>query len=61
MKQYLNVNKEERKILDSTLVELLMDKIVAKNILFVVKETIGKGKEKKDALCASPVPSLIFE
>lgn len=47
MKQYLNVNKQERKILDNTLVELLMDKIVAKNILFVVKETIDKGKEKK--------------
>jgi len=47
MKQFLNVNKTDRKILDSTLMELLKDKIVAKNILFVVKETIDKGKEKK--------------
>ena len=47
MKQYLNVNKNDRKILDKTLIELLMDKIVAKNILFVVKETMEKNKEKK--------------
>ena len=47
MKQYLNVNKDERRILDSTLMSLLMDKIVAKNILFVVKETLDKTKEKK--------------
>ena len=46
MKQFLNVNKADRKILDSTLIELLKDKIVAKNILFVVKESIDKGKEK---------------
>ena len=47
MKQYLNVNKDERRILDSTLMSLLMDKIVAKNILFVVQETLDKTKEKK--------------
>lgn len=47
MKQFLNVNKADRKILGSTLIELLKDKIVAKNILFVVKESIDKGKEKK--------------
>ena len=47
MKQYLNIKKDERKVLDKTLMDLIKDKIVAKNIIFILKETIDKGKEKK--------------
>ena len=47
MKQYLNINKEERKILDKTLIELFLDKIVAKNLYFVIKETAEVNKTKK--------------
>ncbi len=47
MKQYLNIEKDERKILDKTLMELIKDKIIAKNIIFIVKETFDKGKERK--------------
>lgn len=47
IKQYLNVNKTDRKIIDTTLSELLVDKIFVKNIYYVIKEMFEKGKEKK--------------
>lgn len=47
VKNYLNINKEERKILDSTLYKLFKDKIVLKNIYYVFVDSLGKSKEKK--------------
>lgn len=47
IKQYLNVNKTDRKIIDTTLSELLIDKVFVKNIYYVIKEMFEKGKEKK--------------
>lgn len=47
IKQYLNVNKTDRKIIDNTLSELLIDKVFVKNIYYVIVEMFEKNKEKK--------------
>lgn len=47
VKQYMNIKKEDRKILENILFELFMDKIVVKNVYFIVKETLEKNKVKK--------------
>jgi len=50
IKQYISIKKEERKILEKTLSELLLDKVFIRNILYAIKETFGKTKEKKKYL-----------
>lgn len=50
MKQYMYIKKEDRKILEDILKELLMDKVVFKNMYFIVKETLEKNKVKKKYL-----------
>lgn len=47
IKQYLNINKADRKIIDNTLSELLIDKVFVKNIYYVIVEMFEKNKEKK--------------
>lgn len=47
IKQYMNIKKEERKLLEKTLSELILDKVFIRNILFVIRETFAKTKEKK--------------
>lgn len=47
IKQYLFISKEDRRIIDSTLSELLLDKIFMRNIYYVIKEMFEKNKEKK--------------
>ena len=47
IKQYMNTKKEERRILEKTLSELILDKVFIRNILFVIRETFAKTKEKK--------------
>lgn len=53
VKQYMNIKKEERKILEKTLSELILDKVFIRNILFAIRETFGKTKEKKKYLKAN--------
>lgn len=50
VKQYVTIKKEERKILEKTLSELILDKVFIRNILFAIRETFGKTKEKKKYL-----------
>lgn len=47
VKQYMNIKKEERKVLETVMSELLLDKVFLRNIYYVIKETFGKSKEKK--------------
>ena len=47
VKQYVTIKKEERKILEKTLSELILDKVFIRNILYAIRETFGKTKEKK--------------
>jgi hypothetical protein len=41
------IKKEERKVLEKTLSELILDKVFIRNILYAIRETFGKTKEKK--------------
>ena len=47
IKQYVSIKKEERKFLEKTLSELILDKVFIRNILYAIRETFGKTKEKK--------------
>ena len=46
IKSYFGSNKEERKVLDKTLRELFLDKVVFKNIFQMFKDFTVKAKEK---------------
>ena len=46
IKSYFGSNKEERKVLDKTLRELFLDKVVFKNIFQMFKDFTVKEKEK---------------
>lgn len=50
VKQYVTIKKEERKLLEKTLSELILDKVFIRNILYAIRETFGKTKEKKKYL-----------
>ena len=50
IKSYLGTNKEDRKLLDKILRELLLDKIVFKNVFQMVKDFGVKEKEKNKFL-----------
>ena len=47
VKQYVTIKKEERKLFEKTLSELILDKVFIRNILYAIRETFGKTKEKK--------------
>ncbi len=50
VKEYLNIKKEEKRMMEKILSSFIVDKIVLKNIYQVIKETFDKTKEKKKYL-----------
>lgn len=47
IKQYVSIKKEERRMIEKTLSELLLDKVFIRNILYAIRDTFDKTKEKK--------------
>lgn len=47
MKHYLNIDKDSKKVIDKILFELLLDRVVIKNVLFALKEKRVKDRSEK--------------